>query len=76
VPIFVDELHPEVIAIVEEVMANVKFEDSDLPVTNIAINTLMDAIAAAGEDKLLRWPSAPRSVIIVLFIVSINVKKL
>jgi len=63
VPIFVDELHPEVIAIVEEVMPTVKFEDADLPATNIAIDTLMDAVAAAEEEKLQRFPSAPRSVV-------------
>ena len=62
VPIFVDELHPEVIAIVEEVMANVKFEDADLPVTDIAIDTLTEAVTAAQEDRLLRMPSAARSV--------------
>ena len=61
-PIFVDELHPEVIAIVEEVMANVKFEDADLPVTDIAIDTLTEAVTAAQEDRLLRMPSAARSV--------------
>jgi len=74
VPIFVDELHPEVIAIVEEVMANVKFEDADLPITNIAVDTLMDAIATAGEEKLLRMPSAPRSVTIILLSVKIYKK--
>jgi len=63
VPIFVDELHPDVLAIVEEVMANVRFEDADLPVTNIAIDTLMEAVATAEEDKLQRLPTAPRFVI-------------
>jgi len=62
VPIFVDELHPEVIAIVEEVMANVKFEDADLPVTEIAVDTLTEAVTATQEDRLLRMPSAARSV--------------
>jgi len=62
VPIFVDELHPDVIAIVEEVMANVKFEDADLPVTEIAIDTLMEAIGTVEKDKLEMVPSAPRFV--------------
>jgi len=63
VPIFVDELHPEVLAIVEEVMSKVKFDDADLPVTDIAIDTLTEAIAAAEEDRLQRLPSAPRFVL-------------
>jgi len=63
VPIFVDELHPDVVAMVEEIMANVKFEDADLPVTEIAIETLMEAIATAQEDRLERLPSAPRYVL-------------
>jgi len=62
VPIFVDELHPEVIAMVDEIMANTTFEDADLPVTEIAIDTLTEAVAAAEEEKLLRQPSAPRFV--------------
>jgi len=66
VPIFVDELHEEVLAIVEEVMSNVKFEDADLPVTDIAIDTLREAIAAAEDAKLERQSSAPRSVVIIL----------
>jgi len=66
VPIFVDELHPEVIEIVEEVMANVKFEDTDLPVTKIAIEALMDAINAAEDDRLQKLPSSSRSVIVIL----------
>ena len=63
VPIFVDELHPEVVAMVEEVMANVKFDDADLPVTEIAIDTLTEAIDTAQEEKLEKMPSAPRFVI-------------
>ena len=63
VPIFVDELHPEVQSIVEDTMANVKFEDADLPVTNIAINTLMEAVGTAEEERLRKLPSASRSVI-------------
>jgi len=63
VPIFVDELHPEVIAMVEEVMANVKFDDADLPVTEIAIDTLTEAIDTAQEEKLEKLPSAPRFVV-------------
>jgi len=66
VPIFVDELHPEVMEIVEEVMVNVKFEDSDLPVTKIAIEALMDAITAAEDDRLQKLPSSSRSVIVIL----------
>ena len=66
VPIFVDELHPDVLAIVEEVMANAKFEDADLPVTSIAIDTLTEAIANAEEEKLQRLPSASRSVVCCL----------
>jgi len=62
VPIFVDELHPDVLAIVAEVMANVKFDDADLPVTEIAIDTLMEAMATVQEDRLEKMPSAPRFV--------------
>jgi len=63
VPIFVDELHPEVLAIVEAVMANVKFDDADLPVTEIAIDTLTEALATVQDEKLERLPSAPRFVV-------------
>ena len=63
VPIFVDELHPDVLAIVDEVMANAKFEDADLPVTSIAIDTLTEAIANAEEERLQRLPSTSRSVV-------------
>jgi len=62
VPIFVDELHPEVMAIVDEVMANVKFEDSDLPVTEIAVDTLVEAMATVQDERLEKLPSAPRYV--------------
>ena len=68
VPIFVDELHPEVVAMVEEVMANVKFDDADLPVTEIAIDTLTEAIDTAQEEKLEKMPSAARFVFIVIHI--------
>lgn len=70
-PIYVDELHPEVLAILEEVMANAKFEDADLPVTSIAIDTLIEAIATAEEDKLQRMPSAPRSVCSCVLLLSV-----
>jgi len=63
VPIFVDELHPDVMAMVDEAMADVKFEDADLPITNIAIDALMEAFAAVEEQKLQLLPSAPRSVV-------------